>query len=126
MANCPYDVRRFNFKEYNVNKEEPYEYIYNPQVTVRMRGIVEKCTFCVQRINEEKYKQKNKGRNQIPDGTFQTACQQACPTSAISFGNILDNNSVVYSKIKHEKTYRMLEEKNTQPSVHYILKKDEQ
>jgi len=126
MANCPYDVRRFNYKEYNNNKDEPYEYIYNPQVTVRMRGIVEKCTFCVQRINEEKYKQKNKGRNQIPDGAFQTACQQACPTSAISFGNILDNNSVVYAKIKHEKTFRMLEEKNTQPSVHYILKQHDQ
>jgi Fe-S-cluster-containing dehydrogenase component len=124
MANCPYDVRRFNFKEYHNKEEQLYQFIYNPNVTVRMRGIVEKCTFCVQRINEEKYKQKNKGNNKIPDGAFQTACQQACPTSAITFGNILDKQSDISKKIAQKKNYRMLEELNTDPSVLYILKND--
>ena len=120
MANCPYNARRFNFKDYHKKENEQYKHLYNPEVTVRMRGIVEKCTFCVQRINEARYKSKNSGSNTIPDGMMKTACQQACPSGAITFGNLLDDNSEVSRKIKAKTAIRLLEELNTSPSVYYL------
>lgn len=124
MANCPYEVRRFNYKDYHKNETEQYKYIYNPEVTVRMRGIVEKCTFCIHKINEARYKAKNSGSNAISDGLVKTACQQACPAGAITFGNLLDNNSAVSIKIHSNTSIRLLEELNTNPSVYYLLRRD--
>lgn len=124
MANCPYDVRRFNFEDYHESEELPFGYVYNPNVTVRMRGIVEKCTFCVHRVNEARKKARRNGSNSIRDGDVQTACQQVCPAGAINFGNILDKESRVYRNIKNNKTMRLLEELNTEPSVYYIKKDD--
>jgi Fe-S-cluster-containing dehydrogenase component len=122
MANCPYKVRKFNFFNYNENIKKPLNMLLNPQVTVRMRGVVEKCTFCVQRINEAKYKAKDIGLKRIPDGQLKTACQQACPTGAIIFGDLNDTESQVYKLSKSERAIKLLEELNTNPSVVYLRK----
>ena len=119
MINCPYKVRRFNFKNYNADIKKPMENMLNPDVTVRMQGIAEKCTFCIQKINEARYKMKDKGLNRIPDGEVKTACQLACPSGAIVFGDINDKNSKISKIIKKGKTFKLLDELNTKPSVSY-------
>lgn len=122
MANCPYKIRKFNYSDYHLVEKEPFGQIYNPDVTVRMRGIVEKCSFCVQRINEAKYKYKGLGMRIIPDGKLQTACQEACPTGAIVFGDMNDPKSKASRLMKSGKGFYLLEEFNTEPSIKYLKK----
>lgn len=127
--NCPFKVRRFNFfnypKEYLTSGDDPdiIQMAMNPEVTVRFRGVMEKCSYCVQRVNRTKIATKiETGSPKPADGTVQTACQQACPADAIYFGDLTDNNSEV-SKMKHnERNYVMLEELNVRPRTSYIAK----
>lgn len=124
--NCPFKVRRFNFFNYHDEfKEKKYEVkkmIHNPNVTVRFRGVMEKCTFCIQRINEVKINTKNQGKTKIEDGIFTTACAQACPTDAIVFGDILDKESKIYRMKKQSRQYDMLHQLNLKTRVTYLAK----
>jgi molybdopterin-containing oxidoreductase family iron-sulfur binding subunit len=121
--NCPYKVRRFNFLRYHdAQLRDPVqELVFNPQVTVRGVGVMEKCTFCVQRINEGKFKARNSDQ-QLADGTIQTACQQACPAQAITFGNVNDPNSAVAKMNASTRTFFVLEELNVKPNVAYLAR----
>ncbi len=119
--NCPYKVRRFNYFNYTNDIPEPVKMTQNPDVTVRFRGVMEKCTFCIQRIVEARGKSKLENR-EIRDGEIITACQQACPTGAIVFGNINDSNSHVSQLKKNERNYEMLAEINTRPRLSYLAK----
>jgi Fe-S-cluster-containing dehydrogenase component len=117
--NCPYKVRRFNFLLYSDWDTPSYKLQRNPDVTVRSRGVMEKCTYCVQRINHARVAAKLDDR-EIRDGEVMTACQGACPTEAIVFGNINDPNSRV-SKLKaNTLNYGLLEELNTKPRTSYL------
>ncbi len=117
--NCPYKVRRFNFLQYSDWNTSSLKLLRNPDVTVRSRGVMEKCTYCVQRINAARIKAE-KDRRQIRDGEVVTACQAACPTEAIVFGNINDANSRV-AKLKAEsRNYGLLAELNTRPRTTYL------
>src|SRR5262245_20296245 len=119
--NCPYKVRRFNFLEYNGDRSPVLKLLHNPDVTVRSRGVMEKCTYCVQRINETRIVAERESRK-IADGEIVTACQQACPTEAIVFGDINDPQSRV-SRLKAEATsYGLLEPLNTRPRTTYLAK----
>jgi molybdopterin-containing oxidoreductase family iron-sulfur binding subunit len=119
--NCPYKVRRFNFFNYVNDMPEVVKMAQNPDVTVRSRGVMEKCTFCIQRINRAKIKSKLEERT-VADGEIKTACQQACPTKAIHFGNINDPDSIV-TLLKHkDRNYQLLGELNTRPRNSYLAK----
>lgn len=120
--NCPYKVRRFNYLNFHPEQRSPIELVFNPEVTVRMRGIMEKCTFCVQRITEGKYKAKDQGRIRVNDGEIVTACEQACPASAIIFGDSNSHESRVAKMRTHERGYLILEEINVRPQVTYLAK----
>ncbi|GAB1430248.1 TAT-variant-translocated molybdopterin oxidoreductase [Ignavibacteria bacterium] len=122
LNNCPYKVRRFNWFNYHKKHVEPANMLYNPDVTMRMRGVMEKCTFCVQRINHGKYHAKDQGRSRVKDGEVTTACQQACPAGAIIFGDVNDKTSKVVESRKTVRGYRVLEELNVRPSVTYLEK----
>lgn len=119
--NCPYKVRRFNFFDHWKSYEGPMNMVWNPDVTVRSRGIMEKCTFCVQRIREAKDKAKDEGER-LKDGQFQTACQQTCPTDAIVFGDINDPSSRVSQLHADPRAFRVLETLNVKPVISYMTK----
>jgi Fe-S-cluster-containing dehydrogenase component len=117
--NCPYKVRRFNFFLYQDWQTEPLKLQRNPEVTVRSRGVMEKCSFCVQRIQRARIDARNAGR-EIGDGDVRTACEQACPASAIVFGDLNDPNSRV-SRMRHDhRDYGLLAELNTRPRLRYL------
>lgn len=127
--NCPFKVRRFNFfnytKEYLTTGDDPeiIQMAMNPDVTVRFRGVIEKCSYCVQRVNRAKIKTKiATGSKKPADGTVQTACQQACPTNAITFGDLTDENSHVSRNKRNERNYVMLEEMNVRPRTSYLAR----
>ncbi|MFO0961822.1 MAG: TAT-variant-translocated molybdopterin oxidoreductase [Phycisphaerales bacterium] len=153
--NCPYKVRRFNFFDFNRRdpvrqggilmtkpeyyvKDGPNEWLrmqFNPDVTVRMRGVMEKCSFCTQRIQHAKIGSKNRwvragGASSgaetwsIADGTVQTACQQACPTGAIAFGDLNVEGSDVLALQRNGRSYDLLEELNTRPRLKYLARVD--
>ncbi len=117
--NCPYKVRRFNWWRYE--RPQPTRQMLNPDLSVRTRGMMEKCTFCIQRIHAARDHAKDEGRL-IQDGEVTTACAQSCPTGAIVFGNILDPESTVSQWAADERTYRVFEFLGTQPSVYYLRK----
>jgi molybdopterin-containing oxidoreductase family iron-sulfur binding subunit len=116
--NCPYKVRRFNWFDY-AHDDLLENLVLNPDVTVRSRGVMEKCTFCVQRIQEAKIESRRLGR-ELADGDIQTACQQSCPTRAIVFGDLKDPESRAAKLTKSPRAYHVLEELNVQPAVSYL------
>ena len=120
--NCPYKVRRFNYFNWHKDLEEVGKMVFNPDVTVRMRGVMEKCNYCVQRIQEVKIAHKVNGRKPIQDGDVLTACQQTCPAEAISFGNLNDPESAVSKMKKNNRNYTLLHELNVKPRTTYLAK----
>ena len=115
--NCPYKVRRFNFFEYKW--DSPLDLQLNPDVTVRSKGIMEKCTFCVQRTRKAKIDARADGR-EIREGEVTTACQDSCPSHAIVFGNLKDPDSEVARLAKDPRGYGVLSELNTFPNITYL------
>ena len=116
--NCPYKGRRFNWFNYS-HDDQLQNLVLNPDVAVRSRGVMEKCTFCVQRIQEGKIEAQRVGER-IYDGNIQTACQQSCPAQAIYFGDLNDPNSRVSKMMANPRRYRVLEELNVRPAVGYL------
>ena len=139
--NCPYKVRRFNWFDYtstdsfsSLNEQfmdtmlaQDYmldnmtRMVLNPDVTVRSRGVMEKCSFCVQRIQDGKLTAK-KDKRTLKDGDIKTACQSSCPADAISFGNLNDDKSMVAEAWTYERMYHVLEDIHTLPSIGYLTK----
>jgi Fe-S-cluster-containing dehydrogenase component/anaerobic selenocysteine-containing dehydrogenase len=117
--NCPFKVRRFNFFEYTAFKKPPESLVYNPEVTVRPRGVMEKCTFCIQRIMEGRRRAAVEERV-LTDGEIKTACMEACPAEAIVFGDLNDPNSKVSKLSRQNRGYHMLEELGVKPSITYL------
>jgi molybdopterin-containing oxidoreductase family iron-sulfur binding subunit len=117
--NCPYKVRRFNFLQYADADTPVLALLRNPEVTVRNRGVMEKCTYCVQRISAARIEAERQ-RRPIRDGEVVTACQAACPSRAITFGNLRDEDSQV-AKLRHSPlNYSLLGELNTRPRTTYL------
>lgn len=126
--NCPYKVRRFNWFNYAENDKFDFHMnndlgrmVINPDVVVRSRGVMEKCSMCIQMTQEVVLKAKKVGRK-VKDKEFQTACSQACPTGSISFGDINDNSSEVSEKLKDDRSYKLLDFIGTRPNVFYQVK----
>jgi molybdopterin-containing oxidoreductase family iron-sulfur binding subunit len=119
--NCPYKVRRYNYLQYSDTETKSLQLLHNPDVTVRNRGVMEKCTYCVQRISAARIEAKKEGRL-IRDGDIVTACQAACPTQAITFGDINDKSSNVSRWKAEPRAYSLLAELNTKPRTSYLAK----
>jgi molybdopterin-containing oxidoreductase family iron-sulfur binding subunit len=119
--NCPYKVRRFNFLHYADYETPSLKLMRNPDVTVRSRGVMEKCTYCVQRINLVRIEAEKEGRK-IQDGEIRTACQQVCPTEAIVFGDINDPASQVAQLKANSRNYGLLTETNVKPRTSYLAR----
>ncbi len=119
--NCPYKVRRFNFYEYTNWDIPQFKLLYNPDVTVRSRGVMEKCTYCIQRVNRARIEAKKEDRL-IRDGEVVTACQGACPAEAITFGNQNDPNALVSKRKAEPRNYGVLADLNTRPRTTYLAK----
>ncbi|MGD1043740.1 MAG: Fe-S-cluster-containing hydrogenase [Bacteroidota bacterium] len=125
--NCPYKVRRFNFFNWRDSfadgyyEQQPVSLVHNPEVTVRSRGVMEKCTFCIQRIMEARQHATEQGRA-LKGSDVKTACQEACPATAIVFGDMNDQNSEVSKYRTHTLGYHVLEETNVRPNVTYLAK----
>jgi len=117
--NCPYKVRRFNFLEFTATKQEPESLVYNPEVTVRPRGVMEKCTFCVQRIQDGRMRAKGENRP-LKDGEIQPACAAACPSEAIVFGDLKDPKSRVSKLARSGRGYKVLGELGVRPAITYL------
>jgi molybdopterin-containing oxidoreductase family iron-sulfur binding subunit len=117
--NCPYKVRRFNFLLFSDFETESLKLMRNPDVSVRSRGVMEKCSYCVQRITAARI-EADKDNRAIADGEIVTACQQACPASAITFGNINDKGSRVAKLHSDERSYQVLADQNTRPRTKYV------
>src|SRR5262249_55330095 len=117
--NCPYKVRRFNFLHYADYSTPTVKLQYNPDVTVRSRGVMEKCTYCVQRIRHAQINAEAEARA-IFDGEILTACQAACPAQAITFGDINDPRSKVRASKESPLNYALLDELNTVPRTTYL------
>jgi molybdopterin-containing oxidoreductase family iron-sulfur binding subunit len=122
--NCPYKVRVYNWYRYtDENVPEPMNWQWNPDVTVRTNGIMEKCSLCMQRIRDAENRSALEEGRDVRDGEIVTACQQSCPAEAIVFGDLRDPASRVAEVVANERTYRVLDELiNTQPGVHYLKK----
>jgi MoCo/4Fe-4S cofactor protein with predicted Tat translocation signal len=137
LNNCPYKVRRFNWFDWTMADTAPWnalEYkdevsmtdditrmVLNPDVTVRSRGVMEKCSFCVQKLQEGKLNAKKEGRA-LQDGDAKTACQTSCPAEAIKFGNMLDENSAIAKERTDDRTFYVLDDLHTLPSIGYLTK----
>jgi molybdopterin-containing oxidoreductase family iron-sulfur binding subunit len=125
--NCPYKVRYFNWYDFQGENEErfawpdPLHLLLNPDVTVRSKGVMEKCTFCVQRIRGRQHEARMRG-TPLADGEIQTACQQTCPADAIVFGNLNDPASRVAQLSAGDRGYQVLGGLNTRPGVTYLRK----
>jgi molybdopterin-containing oxidoreductase family iron-sulfur binding subunit len=127
--NCPYKVRRFNYLHYTSGKSQTEKMMMNPDVTVRARGVMEKCTYCVQRIERARINTRvaaaqsgDPRQGFIKDGTLKTACQQACPAEAIVFGTLSDPTARVTQLHKDERAYKVLNELGTQPRTVYLMR----
>jgi len=116
--NCPYKVRRFNFLQYSNQGDDRPPPAYNPEVTVRHRGVMEKCTYCLQRITRARIEAEKLGQP-LRDGDVVTACQASCPTQAIAFGNLADPQSQVSQLKQSPRNYDLLAELNTRPRTSY-------
>ncbi|MED5534237.1 MAG: 4Fe-4S dicluster domain-containing protein [Pseudomonadota bacterium] len=119
---CPYEVRYFNYNDHHW--DAPLDEQLNPDVSVREKGVMEKCTFCIQRIRQAKDQAKDDGRRRVRDGEVQPACVQTCPAEALVFGDRNDAESQVSQSMNDPRAYHVLEELNTDPSVVYLKKVD--
>ena len=117
---CPYKVRRFNYLDYTGGMAPVAQQQRNPDVTVRARGVMEKCTYCLQRIAGARIDSAKDAHAPIPDGTVETACQGACPTRAIVFGDLSDPSSKVAAARRDPRNYALLGELNTRPRTTYL------
>jgi molybdopterin-containing oxidoreductase family iron-sulfur binding subunit len=118
--NCPYKVRRFNFLLFQDWDTPQYKLARNPEVTIRSRGVMEKCTYCIQRISNGRIRAEEDNSRRVIDGEILTACQQTCPTQAIIFGDIGDPKSKVAQLKADQRTFGMLEELQTRPRTTYL------
>jgi molybdopterin-containing oxidoreductase family iron-sulfur binding subunit len=119
--NCPYKVRRFNFFQYGRGIPDTLQLAMNPDVTVRERGVMEKCTYCVQRIREVEIRARREQRP-IADLEIRTACQQTCPTEAIVFGDIADAKTAVSQSRANSRMYQVLHDLGTLPRTRYLAR----
>ncbi|HZD04030.1 MAG TPA: 4Fe-4S dicluster domain-containing protein, partial [Longimicrobiales bacterium] len=119
--NCPYKVRRFNWFDYTSRSTPEESLVLNPDVTVRARGVMEKCSYCVQRIRRAQIRAKEEDRL-LEDGEVVTACQQACPTRAIIFGDLADPRSAVSASRESDRIYAVLHELGTVPRTRYLAR----